>query len=78
MKRPVGVTPFEKGIGDVKLHELTTGKVERFCDDLKDAGVGLITIRRILEALKGVLRYAVSRDLGRLLNFWPADSRLRI
>jgi integrase len=62
-KRRARLTPFDKGIGDRKLRELTGGKVERFCDDLKDAGIAVPTVRKILGTLKLVLRYAVSRDL---------------
>lgn len=56
-------TQFDKGLADVTLRDLTTGRVDRFCDDLKDAGLKVPTIRKILSTLKQVLRYAVSRDL---------------
>lgn len=54
---------FNKGIGELILRDLTTGRVERFCDDLKNTGIAVPTIRKILGTLKQVLRFAVSRDL---------------
>ena len=64
-KRRARLTPFNKGIGDKTLRELTGGAVESFCDDLKEAGIAVPTVRKILGTLKLVLRYAVSRDLDR-------------
>jgi integrase len=57
------LTAFDKGIGGTRLRELTAGKVERFCDHLKEAGITIPTIRKILGTLKLLLRHAVSRDL---------------
>jgi integrase len=57
------LTPFEKGIGERTLRELTGGKVERFCDGLKEAGIAIPTIRKILGTLKLLLQFAVRRDL---------------
>jgi integrase len=54
---------FNKGIGEQTLRDLTTGRVERFCDDLKATGIAVPTIRKVLGTLKQVLRFAVSRDL---------------
>jgi integrase len=55
--------PFDKSLGDTILRELTHGKVEQFCEDLKEAGVSILLVRKILGVLKLVLRYAVNRDL---------------
>jgi integrase len=62
-KRRARLTPFDKGIGDKKLRDLTGGRVEIFCDDLKEAGIAIPTVRKILGTLKLVLKFAVSRDL---------------
>jgi integrase len=62
-KRRARLTPFDKGIGDKKLRELTGGRVETFCDDLKEAGIAVPTARKILGTLKLVLKFAVGRDL---------------
>ena len=62
-KRRARLTPFDKGVGSTTLRELTSGKVERFCEDLKHAGIAIPTVRKILGTLKQVLRYAVIRDL---------------
>lgn len=54
---------FNKGLGDITLRDLTTGRVERFCEDLKQTDIAVPTIRKILGTLKQMLRFAVSRDL---------------
>jgi integrase len=54
---------FDKGLGSIVLRELTNGRVERFCEDLKLAGISVVTVRKILGTLKQILRFAVSRDL---------------
>ncbi|MDX1922447.1 MAG: tyrosine-type recombinase/integrase [Alphaproteobacteria bacterium] len=62
-KRTRARSPFDKGLDDTTLRELTTGRVERFCDDLKKTDIAVPTIRKILGTLKQILRFAVSRDL---------------
>jgi len=62
-ERAARLKPFDKGLGDTILRELTHGKVEQFCEDLKEAGVSIQLVRKILGILKLVLRYAVNRDL---------------
>lgn len=57
------VTPFVDGIGPVKLSQLTTRRVCDFRDRLRDAGVSVVTTRKILSSLHGLLQYAISRDL---------------
>lgn len=54
---------FDEGLGAITLRELTAGRVVRFCDDLKHAGISVPTVRKVLGTLKQVLRFAVSRDL---------------
>lgn len=54
---------FDGGIGDLKLAQLTAGTVNAFRDRLRDAGVGVVTTRRILGSLSRVLRYAQDSDL---------------
>jgi hypothetical protein len=63
-KRRARLTPFKKGMGGKTLRELTGGRVESFCDDLKAAGIAVPTVRKILGTLKLLLRFAVSRDLA--------------
>ena len=62
-KHRARLKPFDKGLGPRTLRELTGGKIESFCDDLKAAGITVPTVRKILGTLKLVLRFAVSRDL---------------
>lgn len=54
---------FDRGIGKVTLRDLTSGRIERFCEDLKSAVVSVPTARKILGTLKQILRFAVNRDL---------------
>lgn len=62
-KRWLRTTRFDKGLDAITLRALTSGRVERFCDDLKAAGIAVPTVRKILGTLKQVLRFAKSRDL---------------
>ncbi len=62
-QRWLRTTQFNKGLEAITLRELTAGRVERFCDDLKKTGISVPTVRKILGTLKQVLRFAVSRDL---------------
>jgi len=54
---------FEDGIGDTKLAQLTAKAVGKFRDDLRTAGVGVVTTRQILGTLSRVLQQAISDDL---------------
>ncbi|RDL52092.1 Transposase from transposon Tn916 [Ensifer sp. M14] len=54
---------FEGGIGAVKLSQCTAKVVSDFRDRLRDAGVGVVTTRRILGSLSRALQHAVSNDL---------------
>lgn len=53
---------FEKGIGATKLAQLTTRAVTKFRDDLRDAGVGVVTTRRILGSLSRAIKHARQQD----------------
>lgn len=54
---------FEGGIGPVKLSQCTAKVVSDFRDRLRDAGVGVVTTRRILGSLSRALQNAVFNDL---------------
>ncbi|MFO1097887.1 MAG: site-specific integrase [Xanthobacteraceae bacterium] len=62
-KRPKRLTVFEKGIGAIKLGQLTARRVWEFCDDLRNAGLSAPTTRKAIAALKAMLEYAISQDL---------------
>lgn len=50
-------------IGNIKLAELTARSVSGLVDSLKDNGVGIPTVRRVVGALSRTLRYAISQDM---------------
>jgi integrase len=55
-------THVEPELGAVKLAELTTRSVNDLVDKLKDAEVGVPTIRRVVGALSRTLGYAAGQD----------------
>lgn len=61
--RPSRLKEFDGGIGSIKLANLTTRAVGDFRDRLRDAGVSVVTARKILCTLQLVLGHAVSRDM---------------
>jgi integrase len=61
--RPSRLKEFDGGIGYVKLSQLTTRSVSDFRDRLRDAGVGVVTTRKILSTLQQLLSHAVERDM---------------
>jgi integrase len=61
--RPSRLTAFDGGIGSIKLSQLTARSVGDFRDQLRDAGVGVVTTRKILSTLHQILAYAVDRDM---------------
>lgn len=61
--RPPRLRSFKDGLTARTLAQLTTGAIEKFCEDLRQAEVSVPTTRKILGTLKLVLRHAVSRDL---------------
>jgi integrase len=61
--RPSRLTKFDGGIGSIRLSQLTTRGVADFRDRLRDAGVTVVTTRKILSTLQQLLGYAVGRDM---------------
>tara|TARA_R110002072_G_scaffold83875_4_gene190037 strand:+ start:1009 stop:2142 length:1134 start_codon:yes stop_codon:yes gene_type:complete len=51
------------GLTKTKLSQLTAKRVGDFRDGMRDAGVSVVTARKILTTLHGILEYAVSQDL---------------
>lgn len=56
------VTPFTDGVGGVKLAQLTARTVGDFRDRVRDAGVSVMTTRKILASLSAALEYAIGQD----------------
>jgi integrase len=54
---------FDGGIGNIRLSQLTTRGVGDFRDRLRDAGVSVVTARKILGTLQQLLRHAIDRDM---------------
>jgi integrase len=54
---------FDGGIGSIKLSQLTSGSVNDFRDRLREAGVSVVTTRKILSTLQQLLAYAVDHDM---------------
>jgi integrase len=61
--RPSRLKKFDGGIGNIRLSQLTTRSVADFRDRLRDAGVTVVTTRKILSTLQQLLGYAVGRDM---------------
>lgn len=61
--RPSRLKEFDGGIGGIKLSQLTARSVGDFRDRLRDAGVTVVTTRKILGTLQQLLRHAVDRDM---------------
>jgi len=62
-RQPTRLTPFDGGIGAIKLAQLTSRAVGDFRDQLRDAGVKVITTRKILSTLQQLLQHAIDRDM---------------
>jgi integrase len=62
-RRPSRLTEFEGGIGSIRLSRLTSLGVGDFRDQLRDAGVSVVTTRKILSTLQQLLGHAVDRDM---------------
>jgi integrase len=56
------IKPFSAGIGEVKLSHLTTRVVGDFRDRLRIAGLSVITTRKVITAVSGMMSFAKSRD----------------
>jgi integrase len=61
--RPKRLKEFDGEIGGLRLSQLTTRAVNDFRDDLRKAGVSVVTTRKILSTLQQILTYAISRDM---------------
>jgi integrase len=62
-KRPPRLREFDGGIGGIKLSQLTTRGVGDFRDRLRDAGVTVVTTRKILSTLQQILQHAIDQDM---------------
>lgn len=56
-------TPFDGGIGTIRLSQLTPRSVGDFRDRLRAAGVKVVTTRKILSTLQQLLQHAIDRDM---------------
>lgn len=56
------MTQFDAGIGEVKLSHLTTSVVGAFRDRLRNAGLSVITTRKVLVALSAMMQFARGKD----------------
>jgi integrase len=56
------VTPFDKGIGEVRIAHLTTRVICDFRDRLRDAGLSVITTRKVITAVSGMMSFAKTKD----------------
>jgi integrase len=61
--RPSRLKEFDGGIGQIKLSQLTTKGVNDFRDRLREAGVTVVTSRKILSTLQQLLGHAIDRDM---------------
>jgi integrase len=61
--RPSRLKEFDGGIGQIKLSQLTTKGVNDFRDRLRQAGVTVVTTRKILSTLQQLLGHAIDRDM---------------
>jgi integrase len=56
------MTQFDAGIGEIKLSQLTPSVIGAFRDRLRNAGLSVITTRKVLVALSAMMQFAKSRD----------------
>jgi len=61
--RPSRLKEFDGGIGSIKLSQLTARSVGDFRDRLRDAGIAVVTTRKILSTLQQLLGHAIDRDM---------------
>ena len=61
--RPARLTEFDGGIGSIRLAQLSSRGVGDFRDSLRNAGVSVVTTRKILGTLQQLLAYAIDRDM---------------
>jgi integrase len=62
-KRPRCLKSFDGGIGGIKLAHLTTRGVNDFRDRLREAGVSVVTTRKILSTLQQMLQHSIGCDM---------------
>lgn len=55
---------FSKGIGAIRLGDLTTRRVVQLRDDMQKHGAGIVTQRRVLGTLSRILKHAVEKDMA--------------
>ncbi len=60
--RLVTAFPPSSGLAHFKAGALTTGGVGEFRDNLRSAGVGVVTTRKILATLQCMLKFAIGKD----------------
>lgn len=60
--RPKRLRAFSEGLGGLRLAQLTARRVGEFRDRLREAGVSVVTTRKILGTLQMILAFAISRD----------------
>lgn len=53
---------FENGIGEKTLAELTAADVIKFRDDMRNAGAGIVTTRRVLGTLSRTLKHGIETN----------------
>lgn len=61
--RPARLTEFDGGIGSIRLAQLSSRSVADFRDSVRNAGVSIVTTRKILSTLQQLLAYAINRDM---------------
>lgn len=61
-KRPANQPEFEGGISSLRMSQLRSRVVTDFRDRLREAGVSVVTTRKILSTLQQVVGHAVSLD----------------
>jgi integrase len=61
--RPSRLKEFDGGIGNIKLSQLTTRSIGDFRDRLRDAGITVVTTRKILSTLQQLLGHAIDRNM---------------
>jgi integrase len=61
--RPVRLKSFDGGIGSIKLSQLTTRSVNEFRDTMRDAGITVVTTRKILSTLAQLLQHAIGQNM---------------
>lgn len=61
--RPARLKRFDGGIANIRLAQLTTRGVCDFRDRLREAGLSVVTTRKVLSTLQQILNHAIERDM---------------